>query len=370
VNCNEKTIECLLSSCVVEGRGQSEETGSCNDVIRHSLSEDHQDDQKSSSSSSSNNNYVIDLRADCASADNPSNAQTDSNCGGKQFKYKTHINTKCYKVHKKAKSHLKNADTKEHLYIVRRKSFVSGRKLFSSDDEDSDDRLLLQQHRHHLIDRSSDDSKCAEFASVLSLSSAEQTAFWPTSTYSKQCDDQFASDKRIAYIDSRNAPPRRNNCISEASSLLSRSDGEFVLRVRRVKRRKCFEEHLSDDFATVVNDKIIRKLIHVPTASTVHIQALLIYFLTIVTKFHKYFNCISDKMYLIRSMKLKERLAVGFGVSLVLFTLLLVIDLQMDLGVSKANFPSTGYHGRYKYVQDEDKTGVFKEFQRKFLEKR
>ncbi|KAL7022778.1 hypothetical protein ACKWTF_012377 [Chironomus riparius] len=75
-------------------------------------------------------------------------------------------------------------------------------------------------------------------------------------------------------------------------------------------------------------------------------------------------------MYLIRSMKLKERLAVGLGVALVLFTLLLVIDLQMDLGVSKASFPSTGYHGRYKYKQDEDKTGVFKEFQRKYLEKR
>jgi hypothetical protein len=69
-------------------------------------------------------------------------------------------------------------------------------------------------------------------------------------------------------------------------------------------------------------------------------------------------------------MKLKERLAVGLGAALVLFTLLLVIDLQMDLGVAKSNFPSTGYHGRYKYIQDEDKTGVFKEFQRKFLEKR
>jgi hypothetical protein len=69
-------------------------------------------------------------------------------------------------------------------------------------------------------------------------------------------------------------------------------------------------------------------------------------------------------------MKLKERLAVGFGISLVLFTLLLVIDLQMDLGVAKSNLPQSSYHGRYKYVQDEDKTGVFKEFQRKFLEKR
>lgn len=83
----------------------------------------------------------------------------------------------------------------------------------------------------------------------------------------------------------------------------------------------------------------------------------------------------SDKkganMFLMRSMKLKERLAVGFGVSLVLFTLLLVIDLQMDLGMSKSNYiPSANYHGRVKYVQDEDVGGVFKEFQRKFLQKR
>lgn len=69
-------------------------------------------------------------------------------------------------------------------------------------------------------------------------------------------------------------------------------------------------------------------------------------------------------------MKLKERLAVGFGVSLVLFTLLLVIDLQMDLGMSKSNYVPANYHGRVKYIQDEDKTGVFKEFQRKFLQKR
>lgn len=68
-----------------------------------------------------------------------------------------------------------------------------------------------------------------------------------------------------------------------------------------------------------------------------------------------------------RSMKLKERLAVGFGVSLVLFTLLLVVDLQMDLGVSNKHLMPA--HAKLKYVQDEDKTGVFREFKRKFLQK-
>jgi hypothetical protein len=84
----------------------------------------------------------------------------------------------------------------------------------------------------------------------------------------------------------------------------------------------------------------------------------------------KSLNFYSDKMFLMRSMKLKERLAVGFGVSLVLFTLLLVIDLQMDLGMSKSNYIPANYHGRVKYVKDEDVGGVFKEFQRKFLQKR
>ena len=78
----------------------------------------------------------------------------------------------------------------------------------------------------------------------------------------------------------------------------------------------------------------------------------------------------SKKMYFLRSMKLKERLAVGLGVSLVLFTLLLVIDLQLDLGMSKNGFVPANYHGRVKYVKDEDKSGVFKEFKRKFLQKR
>uniref|UniRef100_A0A336M8S1 CSON013625 protein n=1 Tax=Culicoides sonorensis TaxID=179676 RepID=A0A336M8S1_CULSO len=72
------------------------------------------------------------------------------------------------------------------------------------------------------------------------------------------------------------------------------------------------------------------------------------------------------KMWL-RSMKLKERLAVGFGVSLVLFTLLLVVDLQMDLGVSNKHLMPA--HAKIKYIQDEDKTGVFRDFKRKFLQK-
>lgn len=75
---------------------------------------------------------------------------------------------------------------------------------------------------------------------------------------------------------------------------------------------------------------------------------------------------IGGKM-LIRSMKLKERLAMGLGVSLVLFTLLLVVDIQMDLGVSRGHLVPP--HAKVRYVQDEDKNGVFEGFKRKFLQK-
>lgn len=68
---------------------------------------------------------------------------------------------------------------------------------------------------------------------------------------------------------------------------------------------------------------------------------------------------------LIRSLKLKERLAIGFAITLVLLTFLLVIDLKMDLGVSSRHLlPS---HAKVKYVNDADSNGVFHEFKRKFL---
>lgn len=70
---------------------------------------------------------------------------------------------------------------------------------------------------------------------------------------------------------------------------------------------------------------------------------------------------------LIRSMKLKERLAIGIAITLILLAFLLVVDLKMDLGVSSRHLlPS---HAKVKYVNDEDSNGVFHEFKRKYLEK-
>jgi hypothetical protein len=228
------------------------------------------------------------------------------------------------KLHKKVlvkcNGRFENADTKEHFYIVRHKNSTRSRnKNFNNVD-------------HQLRRRN---SNCLN---------DDKTTSWPTSTTSSSSllssDDHFVSDKRIAYIDPRCA--LHLNGINQFSSC----DDEYFLRIRKFKNTK---------------------LIHVPIASSSSVFCAE----NTVAKFNKIINYISEmKMYLLRSMKLKERLAVGLGAALVLFTLLLVIDLQMDLGVAKSNFPSTGYHGRYKYIQDEDKTGVFKEFQRKFLEKR
>lgn len=72
---------------------------------------------------------------------------------------------------------------------------------------------------------------------------------------------------------------------------------------------------------------------------------------------------INTTMAWLRSMKLKERLAVGLGITLVLMTVLLLVDLQLDLGVSRNHLVSS--HGKVRYVNDEDKSGVFMDFVRK-----
>lgn len=72
---------------------------------------------------------------------------------------------------------------------------------------------------------------------------------------------------------------------------------------------------------------------------------------------------INTTMAWLRSMKLKERLAVGLCITLVLMTVLLLADLQLDLGVSRNHLMSS--HAKVRYVNDEDKNGVFMDFVRK-----
>lgn len=68
------------------------------------------------------------------------------------------------------------------------------------------------------------------------------------------------------------------------------------------------------------------------------------------------------------NMKLKERLALALSAFLILFTLLLVVDLQMDYGISGHRVP---LHGRVKIGDTEDKgISAYMEFRKRFLQKR
>uniref|UniRef100_A0A1B0B3E2 FAM20 C-terminal domain-containing protein n=1 Tax=Glossina palpalis gambiensis TaxID=67801 RepID=A0A1B0B3E2_9MUSC len=81
-------------------------------------------------------------------------------------------------------------------------------------------------------------------------------------------------------------------------------------------------------------------------------------------------------MGMLRTMKLKERLAISLGATLILLTLLLVVDVQMDFGVTNRHLMPTQHtqhtqHQRVRYVDDPNGGGVgfFKDFKRKFLQK-
>lgn len=67
-------------------------------------------------------------------------------------------------------------------------------------------------------------------------------------------------------------------------------------------------------------------------------------------------------------MKLKERFILGASVAAVLFTFLLVMDLQMDLGMSGHHLVPS--HGKVKYVHNDDTGGsAYNSFRKRFLQK-
>jgi hypothetical protein len=66
-------------------------------------------------------------------------------------------------------------------------------------------------------------------------------------------------------------------------------------------------------------------------------------------------------------MKLKERFIVGVSVAAVLLTFLLVVDLQMDLGMSGHHLVPS--HGRVKYVQEDAAGSAYNSFRKRFLQK-
>ncbi|XP_060802798.1 extracellular serine/threonine protein CG31145 [Amyelois transitella] len=67
------------------------------------------------------------------------------------------------------------------------------------------------------------------------------------------------------------------------------------------------------------------------------------------------------------NMKLKERLALTISALLVFFTLMLIVDLQMDYGISGHRVP---LHGRVRMGDDADKgRSAYIEFRKRFLQK-
>ncbi|XP_041449527.1 extracellular serine/threonine protein CG31145 [Drosophila obscura] len=80
-------------------------------------------------------------------------------------------------------------------------------------------------------------------------------------------------------------------------------------------------------------------------------------------------------MAVLRTMKLKERLFISLGATLVLLTLLLIVDVQMDFGVANRHLLQQQHQKiRYGNTNDYDATaagagGMLHEFKRKFLQK-
>ncbi|XP_012255104.3 extracellular serine/threonine protein CG31145 [Athalia rosae] len=69
----------------------------------------------------------------------------------------------------------------------------------------------------------------------------------------------------------------------------------------------------------------------------------------------------------VRMIRLRERLILGLSAFAILFTLLLVVDLQMDLGYSGHHLVPS--HGRVRVGDDPDQDTVYNNFRRKFLQR-
>nr|CAI5866963.1 unnamed protein product [Callosobruchus analis] len=67
------------------------------------------------------------------------------------------------------------------------------------------------------------------------------------------------------------------------------------------------------------------------------------------------------------SFKLKERLVLSISIVAVLFTLLLVVDIQMDLGISGKHLVAS--HGRVKYALPQEGAAVYDSFKNRLLQK-
>lgn len=69
----------------------------------------------------------------------------------------------------------------------------------------------------------------------------------------------------------------------------------------------------------------------------------------------------------VKIMRMRERLIVGLSAFAILFTIFLVMDLQLDLGYSGHHLVSS--HGRVKFGEDPNRDTVYNNFRRKFLQR-
>lgn len=83
---------------------------------------------------------------------------------------------------------------------------------------------------------------------------------------------------------------------------------------------------------------------------------------------------VSFIMGMLRTMKLKERLAISLGATLILLTLLLVVDVQLDFGMTNRHMLMSQQariqHQRLRFTNDDGSTGILKDFKLKFLQRR
>ncbi|XP_051171173.1 extracellular serine/threonine protein CG31145 [Leptopilina boulardi] len=69
----------------------------------------------------------------------------------------------------------------------------------------------------------------------------------------------------------------------------------------------------------------------------------------------------------VKIIRMRERLIVGLSAFAILFTIFLVMDLQLDLGYSGHHLVSS--HGRVKFGDDPNRDTVYNNFRRKFLQR-
>lgn len=147
-----------------------------------------------------------------------------------------------------------------------------------------------------------------------------------------------------------------------------------VRRIRKVRKTTPLTATATASLPTTTSAKVPPKKGSFYDILVLCIKYILILLTRKLSTFKKTKDTIDSKsaakMGFLRSMKLKERIVMSFAASLVLFTLFLVIDVQMDFGMTSKHLLPSSSHDKVRYVQNEDSAGFMRDFKRKFLQKR